>query len=73
METMSHPGTTSSMKDYFERGNPDNESESRICKADAEMERQRSHSLESDLAVMRDIGVKSLRSSTQGYLLFRAK
>ena len=64
MESMSNPGTTSSLKDCFDKVNAIDEHELPKIR---DGERERSQSLENDLKAIRDAGDKLLRSSTQGF------
>jgi len=74
LDSVSHPGTSSSLQDYFEKCNPDDEDKV-IAKGEMDEEdKKRSQSVEEDIYFIRNaIGSKFMRSSTQGYQLLMAR
>ena len=69
-ESMSNPGTTSSLKDVFEKMN---EVEDNTLHVQIEGRNQRSQSVEEDLKAIRDAGHRLMSSSTQGFQLLWAR
>ena len=71
LDTISHPGTTQSLQDHFEKINAVDENQ--VSRPPVIHDGQRSHSLEDDLAAIRAKGDQLMRLSTQGFQLLWAK